>query len=44
MTSVFNKMVGENQLTILIHVDDLDQSGIDDVIAVLNTEYAKANV
>ena len=41
---IFNKMARKNQITILIHVDDLmivcsAQSCIDDVISGLNTEY-----
>ena len=46
---VFNKEYNNNQLTVLLHVDDLkvaciDRRGIEYVVDMLNREYTKANV
>jgi hypothetical protein len=46
---VFNMMFHKDQITILLHVDDLmiackDQNGINYVVSSLNAEYSKANV
>jgi hypothetical protein len=46
---VFNMMYKDEQISILVHVDDLmitckDQEGIDYIVTCLNKEYSKANV